>query len=150
MIDWGKVDPTELEPAFRRDVETLLKASPVIWRVTSGYRSLATQTAWHKNWLAYKAYRAGTGPKAPFAGKAAAAGRSAHNYGLAIDVVPDGDPNTPGLQPDWTPNPGDAWYWLRDSIAPHPGLRHGSHFGDWPHIQKVNWTLRKNWKAVGV
>ena len=45
---------------------------------------------------------------------------------LAIDVVPDGDTRKPGLQPDWNPNPGDAWYWLAEVIDAHPRLRIGA------------------------
>lgn len=135
MIDWRRVDPDLLEPQFRRDVEQLLTDSPHHWVVTSGFRSLADQTA------LYAAYRAG-GPRA------APPGRSAHNFGLAIDVVLDGDPVKPGLQPDWHPNPGDGWYWLRDAIRPHPRLRHGSHFNDWPHIERYRWTGHKHWRPA--
>lgn len=135
MIDWRSVDPDLLEPQFRADVEQLLADSPFSWVVTSGYRGIPEQR------VLYAKYRAG-GPRA------APPGKSAHNYGLAIDVVPDGDVVTPGLQPDWQPNPGDAWYWLRDAIRPHPRLRHGSHFGDWPHVEVYRWVRHKNWQPA--
>lgn len=144
MIDWRTVDRYTLEPVFRRDVEQLLTDSPHWWRVTSGYRSLAAQKVLRDRYLAYRAFKAGTGPSAPFAGKAARPGMSAHNYGLAIDVVPDGWVDVPGFQPDWQPNPGDAWYWLATAIDLHPRLRHGRHFADWPHIQRLAWAQYKH------
>lgn len=132
MITWRNVDPGLLEPVFRRDVETLLANSPHHWVVTSGYRSLEEQRELYRKYLA-------GGPKA------APAGFSAHNYGLAIDVVLDGDPDKPGLQPNWKPTPGDGWWWLRAAIRPHPRLKHGSSFGDWPHIEAVRWKKKLNW-----
>ena len=76
MIVWRKgVDKTLLQPQFLADVEALLGGSPHTWLVTSGHRGIAEQAE------LYRIYKAG-GPKA------APAGKSAHNYGLAIDVVP--------------------------------------------------------------
>lgn len=130
-INWRTIDPALLEPTFRRDVETLLANSPHHWTVTSGYRSLAEQRVLRAK------YEAG-GPLA------ARPGASAHNYGLAIDVVPDANPAVPGLQPTWdTSHP--AWQWLRDACRPHPRLQHGSRFGDWPHIQRYRWKQHTRW-----
>lgn len=132
MIVWRKdVDPTLLEPVFRADVEALLAGSPFTWLVTSGHRSNAEQS---RLWQIHLA----GGPKA------APPGKSAHNYGLAVDVVPDGDTGKPGIQPDWSGHSA-AWKWLGDAVDKHPRLRHGRHFGDSPHIQKVNWAAHKAW-----
>jgi len=136
VIVWGKVDPTLLEPVFRRDVEALLLGSPYTWLVTSGYRGLAEQAE------LWRIYRAG-GPKA------APAGKSAHNYGLAIDVVPDGDTGRPGIQPDWSGS-SHAWKWLGDAVDAHPRLRHGRHFGDSPHIERLGWTQYKGWTPTPI
>lgn len=147
MIDWRRNEPGLLEPVFCRDVTTILDPDPVLWVVTRAFASLAEQETLYRRWIAYLAYRQGKGPPAPFAGKAAPPGRSAHNYGLAIDVVPDADPLAPGLQPDWDPKPGDAWHDLAATLDAHPRLRHGRHFGDWPHIERYRWQRHKDWRA---
>lgn len=133
MIIWApSVDPLMLDPQFRQDVEGMLGRSPFAWTVTSGFRSLVEQRVlWDK-------YQAGGARAAP-------PGKSAHNFGLAVDVALDGDPDRPGLQPDWKPDPGDGWYWLRDAIRPHPRLHHGSSFGDWPHIERYVWKHHRDW-----
>ena len=132
MIVWRKdVDASLLEPVFRADIEQLLAASPHTWLVTSGHRSNAEQS---KLWQIHLA----GGPKA------APPGRSAHNYGLAVDVVPDGDTGKPGIQPDWSGS-SHAWKWLGDAVDAHPRLRHGRHFGDGPHIEKSKWKEYKGW-----
>ena len=133
ILRWNPgVDRERLEPTFLADVTALLEDSPHWWVVTSGFRSLEEQRILHEKYLA-------GGPRA------APPGKSAHNFGLAVDVVLDGDPGTPGLQPDWHPTPGDGWFWVRDAIAPHPRLRHGSHFNDWPHIERFRWTEHRRW-----
>lgn len=140
MIIWRKdVDPGELDPQFLADVLSVLEPMPVTWLVTRASATLAEQEKLYRAWRAYRAYTRGEGPPAPFAGKAAAPGKSAHNYRRAVDVVPDGDPTRPGVQPDWTPEPGDAWHDLAAAVDGHPRLRHGRRFGDWPHIEAVNW-----------
>ena len=124
-LDWRSVDPEKLDPTFRRDVEALLESSPFAWTVLYGFRSLAEQ---EKLWRAYQS----GGPRA------APPGKSAHNYGLAVDVVPDGDPNKAGLQPDWnTGHP--AWKWLFEAVFRHPRLHSGRSFHDSDHIEAVNW-----------
>ena len=137
MIVWRKgVDKTLLQPQFLADVEALLGGSPHTWLVTSGHRGIAEQAE------LYRIYKAG-GPKA------APAGKSAHNYGLAIDVVPDGDTGRPGIQPDWS-GASHAWKWLGDAVDAHPRLRHGRHFGDSPHIERLNWQNHKGWEPTPI
>ncbi len=62
-------------------------------------------------------------------------GHSFHNFGLAVDVVPD-DPSLAGFQADWnTLHP--AWKRII-AIAPSSGLLDGASFRsfpDWPHLQ---------------
>ena len=128
MIIWRSVDPTLLDPDFRRDVEAFLAASPYTWYVVSGFRPLEEQ---ERLWRAHLA----GGPKA------APPGRSAHNYGLAIDVVLDTDPDKPGLQPSWNTKLA-GWGWLKASSIPHPRLKNGWSFGDWPHIERYRWRER--------
>lgn len=132
MLEWRTVDPTLLYRPFRDAVEAFLKESPYSWFATYGFRSEEEQRALYEP---YRLYRAGLGPKAP---RAAPPGRSAHNYGLAIDVCLDVDAEKPGLQPSWDTNlPG--WLWLKSRSIPHPTLRNGWRFHDWPHIEWVAW-----------
>lgn len=133
MIIW-RCDPEPLHPGFREDVTTFLAASPYTWYVLSGYRSLEEQAD------LYARYQAG-GPTA------APPGRSAHNYGLAVDVVLDVDPNTPGLQPSWNTKLA-GWVWLKAASIPHPRLKNGWSFGDWPHLEKYRWARVKDWRAA--
>ncbi len=124
MIDWRTVDPTKLQPRFREDLESILQGSAETWVVTHGYRSLAEQA---ELWAHYQR----GGPKA------APPGRSAHNFGLAVDVVLDGSVS-PGLQPDWnTAHPG--WTWLFDAVWQHPRLHSGRDFGDADHLEALGW-----------
>lgn len=122
---WRQISKEHLAPDFLADVETLLGESPYSWYVTRAFASREEQEALYQKHLA-------GGPRA------APPGKSAHEYGLAIDVVPDEDLAQGGLQPTWnTRFPG--WLWLRDVIKPHPRLRHGSRFGDWPHVEAYPW-----------
>lgn len=128
MIDWRGVDPDKLNQKFRKDVESVLAGSPYSWVVLYGYRSLDEQKELYNKFLA-------GGPKA------APPGKSAHNYGLAVDVVPDGSP-APGFQPDW--NTGhDAWKWLFDAVFDHPRLHSGRTFNDSDHIEATNWKAKR-------
>lgn len=131
MINWRTVDPAKLEPGFRADLESLLTGSTFYWYVLYGYRSLAEQA------LLYQKYQQG-GPKA------APPGLSPHNFGLAIDLVPDANPDIPGLQPDWNTQSA-AWQWLFGELKVHPRLHSGQSFQDDDHIEKVGWARFKDW-----
>lgn len=63
--------------------------------------------------------------------RAAAAGKSAHNFGLAFDFAFDAEPQVPGLQPRWAP--GD--YSILGEEAQRVGLVWGGTFNDSPHVQ---------------
>lgn len=128
MLYW-RVDANELEPGFRKDVEDVL-ASPYDWYATYGYRSLELQADLYKKYLQ-------GGPKA------APAGQSAHNFGLAIDIVLDAS-NAPGLQPNWDITRPE-WQWLFKTLAAHPRLKSGVSFNDGGHIEKFNWRMYKSW-----
>lgn len=125
MLDWQKVNPEELDPVFRKDVESFLSASPYLWGVTYGLRSLALQEELYRKYLA-------GGPRA------APPGRSAHNFGLAIDVTLDGDPHKTGVQPDWVTTHA-GWLWLKTKSLLHPRLRTGWKYADYGHIEAVGW-----------
>lgn len=62
-------------------------------------------------------------------------GDSWHNYGMAVDAVPD-DLNIPGFQPDWNE---EHPIWKRMiEVGLHVGLASGSQwrtFKDWPHFE---------------
>lgn len=125
MISWLKVDPKLLDATFLRDVEKFLGESPYHWGVTYGFRSLELQKE------LYDKYRAG-GPRA------APPGRSAHNYGLAVDIVLDGDPAKPGVQMAWNTKLA-GWLWLKAASIKHPRLRTGWAYKDFGHLEAVGW-----------
>jgi len=118
---------TGLHLGFLVDVSKLLEESPYAWYVISAHRPIEEQ---ERLW---KIYQAG-GPRA------APPGKSAHNYGLAVDVVLDYDPDKPGLQPSWDTKLA-GWLWLKAVTLKHPRLKGGWRFGDWPHIEKYKWQL---------
>lgn len=134
-IVWGRVDPLLLEPQFRQDLEDLLGPSQWTWFMLYGYRSLAEQNR------LYNLYIKG-GPKA------APPGKSAHNFGLAVDLVPDLDPNTPGLQPNWVTSTA-SWLWLFAKAKLHPRLKSGVSFADADHLEKYKWQKFKEWNSTG-
>lgn len=157
MILWRKVRFDNLEPVFLMDVQELLEKSPYTWYVTSGHRSLEDQAKLFGQGrtvaqVLSKGLPADTA--APHLPKVTNAlpSQSAHNYGLAIDVVLDGDDNKPGLQALWdTKHRG--WLWLKSETLKHPRLEGGWKFSDWPHIQKYQWKKYINWsggsRAIG-
>jgi hypothetical protein len=133
MIHWRSVDPDLLEPQFRADIEALLGADPADWYVLYGFRTGMEQAE------LYAKYQAG-GPKA------APPGKSPHNWGLAVDVVPDKDPGTLGLQPEWDVN-SLSWRRIFEAIHRHPRLHSGKSFQDADHIERYQWETHKSWKT---
>lgn len=89
-------------------------------------RGTATWLEQHKLRLAYLEGKGG---------RAAQAGYSQHNYGLAIDFAPDADTTREGLQPVWDSKAFDV---LVDECAKH-GLVSGRSFGDAPHVGWPGW-----------
>lgn len=124
MIHWLKVDPSLLAMGFKNDVEKFLRESPYTWGVTFGYRTLEEQDALHRKYLA-------GGPRA------APKGRSAHNYGLAVDIVLDGS-DKPGIQMEWNTKLA-GWLWLKAASIKHPRLRTGWKYSDFGHLEAVGW-----------
>lgn len=149
-LEWRKVRKDLLEPLFLRDVEELLSESKWGWYVTHGFRDSVEQNKLYGQGrdhiqLAKCGLQKYARPDLPLVTKAKA-WQSAHNYGLAIDVVLDGDDRTPGLQPVWDVNL-PAWIWLKAAIYKHPRLRGGYRWGDWPHIERLNWSQHTNWRS---
>jgi hypothetical protein len=127
-LSWRDVDPELLRQPFRDDIDTLLHNSPYVWVALYGYRGLEEQ------YVLYQKFLKG-GPRA------APPGRSAHNYGLALDVALDGS-DAPGLQADWnTSHPG--WAWLFDAVWKHPRLHSGRSFNDADHVEALGWKALK-------
>lgn len=125
MLVWRNVDNRLLDKSFERDVVAVLGPSQHTFYVTEGFRSLKRSKE------LYEDYKAGRGPRA------APPGKSAHNYGLAIDVVLDSSP-LPGLQPSWSTKLA-GWLWLKWVLTNHPTLKSGWTFNDWPHIERRGW-----------
>ena len=143
--------PTELVRRVNLDllfppfVEKLLAALAACQTRGQDYYAISGFRPWDEQARLWAKFQAG-GPRA------APAGLSAHNYGLAVDLAPDGDPNKAGLQPDWS----DAKYTILGEEAQKAGLVWGASFNDKPHVQwpgfvsgvelgalKTVWT--KNW-----
>jgi hypothetical protein len=157
MIQWRAVNKSNLDSQFCFDVHKLLDESKYTWYVTEGYRSIARSN------MLWDEYKHGIvlrdasgkilrdengnikrGKKGP---RAAIGGLSAHNYGMAIDVVLDGDDVKPGLQMDWNTKAA-GWLWLKATIWKHPRLHSGWSFGDWPHIERYRWRDYASWRKT--
>lgn len=154
MLIWRTVNKTFLRIDFLGFIEEFFndKSAPCDFYVTEGYRTME-----RSNTL-YDAYRNGTiigynsdgtpirGAKGP---RAAPAGLSAHNYGCAIDVAPDGNPDLSGLQAVWNIS-FKGWGWLKLKLLNHPTLASGIFFRtgdqDWPHIERRGWKDYVPWK----
>jgi peptidoglycan L-alanyl-D-glutamate endopeptidase CwlK len=120
-----RIDISLIEPDFRLRVELALQElsrSGVVFVATCGYRSPTDQDA------LYASGRTISGPIITHA----RAWESAHQFGLAIDVVRDID-DKPGVQPSW-----QASDYLPLAMATQKfGLVWGGlwRFPDAPHIQ---------------
>jgi hypothetical protein len=87
-----RIDTSLLYPAFLvrlREVLAFSLKRGQVYIATSGHRSIELQRERHEAW------KRGEGTKAN------APGGSGHNFGLAVDLAPDGDPIKPGLQADY-------------------------------------------------
>ena len=94
---------------------------------TYGFRNYHEQGALHLKW------KMGAG------GKAAPAGLSAHQYGLAADFTADLREDKPGLQPDFRLPEYDV---LGEEVR-RVGLVWGASFGDAPHVQWPGYLTAK-------
>lgn len=131
--DFTKINSNDLDLEFFGDVFDLLNTLPDAWVVVCGQRSMEES---NKLYVQYKLHKGV---------KAAPGGLSAHNYGLAIDVMLDSDTIKPGIQPLWdTDDP--AWQRLIAAIWKHPRLHSGKSFADYPHIEKLDWKDYVAWR----
>jgi len=128
-----------LEPEFRTKVEQLIAAIENVtgrkWIITAGRRTMAEQEA---------LYNQGRSTPGNIVTKAPA-GSSAHNFGLAVDLVSikeNGDA-------DWSDN-YEGWKQLAD-LAVEMGLTAGMYFKsltDRPHVEDKSWKIAQGeWKA---
>ena len=115
----------DLDKCYGRFIEKCLRVLAACrsrgqdYMPTHGFRS------WPQQHQLRQAYLSGKG------GKAAPAGLSAHNYGLAWDVAADSDPGRTGLQPSWQAK----HYKILGEETKREGLVWGGSFNDSPHIQ---------------
>ncbi len=79
MIEWGHVDPDDLDHWFREAVEQRLGPLPELWLVTHGYRSLEEQGA------LYAKYKAGSPKASPRLDSAPTTTGSRLNITLDVD-----------------------------------------------------------------
>lgn len=127
---WERNDPhlAQLHPAFRRRKlahHGLLAHRGVLVVITASYRPRPEQAR------LYQAFQDGDGPRA------AAPGRSWHEYRVATDEIPFWDRDHDlVLDPEeltWDVEE-DVWR-LYAQFADQVGLRHGRGFTDWPHTE---------------
>lgn len=125
----GDVHPSLAEKI--RDMAGLLAPDGIVFRVTQALRTWDQQ---HDLWQQGRDERGAVVYPALILTKAPA-GYSWHNFGLAVDVVPD-DASLAGFQADWdTSHP--AWVRLI-AVGKSLGLVEGAEwrtFPDWPHLQ---------------
>lgn len=133
------------------------RGSPMFW--TSGTRFMDEQAVLRKRYLRRLSLQ-NTPKLTPAlqaelaallklgAGRAAPAGHSGHQFGIAADCTHDSDALKPGLQPDWKlPN-----YRVYVEELARAGLASGSSYGDAPHANLMGFTsgddlapLRRVW-----
>ena len=127
-----QIDTTKLDPDFLTKLRALLAALVLhnddSWVATFGFRS------WDQQNTLYQKYLAG-GPLA------APPGRSAHEHGLAVDLLAfrDGAPVKDGKDP--------AYQTLRD-LAQRYGLETLYAYGDAGHVQLQDWKVRAQFQDV--
>lgn len=122
----SRIDLDKLYPPFLRRLLELLadcRRAGADYYAVSGFRSYAEQTALYEQGRTRPGLRVTN----------ARAGESAHNFGLAVDLVRDGVLDRRGLQPDWSPES----YVPLGERAPKFGLLWGGEFltPDYPHVQ---------------
>lgn len=123
----ARVSLEKLDSQFRTDVCKLLQDSPYTWYILEANRTFERSRELYNHYIKYGYPRA------------APPGYSAHNYGMAIDIVLDLDNDThTGLQPSWNTNLKE-WLWLFVKCKLHPRLKSGITFGDGAHIERYNW-----------
>lgn len=143
--------PTELVKRVNLDLiyppllEDVLEVLAACRKRGADYYAIFGYRSWAEQHQLRQRYLNGTG------GRAAPAGYSAHNYGLAFDFARDGDPAKAGLQPVWNAKDYDV---LGDE-AQKRGLVWGASFNDRPHVQIAKYVsggqlepLRKVWNAT--
>lgn len=92
-----------------------------------GHRTYAESGELYEKWVTGKG------------GRAAPPGASQHNFGLAVDVAPDGDMAKTGLQPDWR---DAAYVILGEEVAKRPRLHWGNSYNDSPHVGWADFVSR--------
>jgi peptidoglycan LD-endopeptidase CwlK len=122
----SRIDTTLLYPPFLLRLQALLEVAMAAQRaywVVEGYRSYERSD---------ELYAQGRTVPGPIVTNAQG-GESAHNFGIAADLVLDGFLDRAGLQPDYRP----ASYDILGMLAPRHGLVWGGswQFKDRPHVQ---------------
>jgi hypothetical protein len=129
VIEWGHVDPDDLDHWFREAAEKRLGPLPELWLVTDGYRSLEEQGA------LYAKYKAGNP-------KASPPGLSPTTTGSRLNIALDVDGKIGGAVSwdthEYAEQGGRFWA----AIDASPELHSGRWFKDADHIEAVHWQRR--------
>lgn len=147
----GEVHPSLAEKV--RSMADLLEPDGILFRVTQGLRTWDQQ---HDLWQKGRDDRGQVIDRATIVTKAPA-GYSWHNFGLAVDVVPD-DASLAGFQADW--NIGHPAWAKIVAVGKSLGLVDGAEwrsFPDWPHFQLTGRfpvtptdEVRRIYRALGI
>lgn len=125
----ARIDTTKLRPDFLARLRGMLgaaKAHGLALVATCGYRDPAESDRLHAAWL--------HDPK--HAPRAAAGGKSAHNYGRAVDFLALRDGST-------VKNSDAPEYTLLAELAERYGLRTLQALDDGGHVEDSEWELLK-------
>lgn len=122
----SRVDTTLAFPPFLEKLQALLDDAI---RQMRAYWVVELHRSYHRSDELFAQGRTTPGPIVT----RARAGQSAHNFGIAADLVLDGYMDRAGLQPDYRP----ASYDLLGHLCPKHGLVWGGSwaFKDLPHVQ---------------
>lgn len=122
----------DLDLLYTPFLERLLEAKARARARGVDYYSLEGYRTYGRSHFLYGQWLSGKG------GRAAPAGASSHNFGLATDECRDIDLTKPGLQPRWK----DADYDILGEEVQRLGLHWGAGYGDRPHVSWPGFVSR--------
>jgi peptidoglycan L-alanyl-D-glutamate endopeptidase CwlK len=114
-------------------LELLLEAKARARKRGADYHTLEGFRSYGRSHFLYGQYLAGKG------GRAAPAGKSSHNFGLASDECLDADLDKTGLQPSWK----EESYEILGEEVTRLGLHWGAGYGDRPHVSWPGFVTAK-------
>ena len=136
-LNFRRIDLDLLYPPFLEkllDAVAACEARGARYIATHGHRTYGAQMALWAQGRTVKGPRV-TGAKG---------GQSAHNFGLAVDFVRDGDLSKDGVQPLWD---AEAFKVLIEECEKR-GLHSGKGYGDLPHVSWPGYVTAADLKLL--